>query len=61
MWYVYNAEGIIFATCSGEPDAPDLATRGEAAFYSPEIYDLGWRVIFDDDGRPVGAEPPDKE
>lgn len=61
MWYIYNSHGIIVVTCSGEPDADDLATRGEHAFYSPEAYDLGWKVVFDDDGNPIGAVPPQEE
>ena len=57
MWYIYDDQGIIVATCSVEPDAADLATRGEAAFFHPQLFELGWKVIFDEEGRPSGAEP----
>lgn len=61
MWYLYNVTtGIIFGTCSMEPDLGDLATRGESAFYSPEQYELGWKVIFDDEGNPIGASPAEE-
>lgn len=57
MWYIYNQRGIIVATCSMEPDEADLDTRGEAAFYSDDLLELGWMVLFGDNGKPIGAEP----
>lgn len=61
MWYIYNSENIIIITCSGEPDPDDLATRSEKSFYHPGQLELGWRVIFDDDGNPIGAVPPQED
>lgn len=61
MWYIYNSENIIIITCSGEPDASDLETRGEKAFSHPNPLQLGWKVVFDEHGNPIGAEPPEEE
>lgn len=61
MWYIYDAENIIIITCSGEPDSADLANRGEKAFYHPGQLELGWRVIFDEHGNPIGAEPSEQD
>ena len=40
MFYIFNANGKCVATCDYEPNAEDLASRGEVAVESETIYQL---------------------
>lgn len=36
MWYIFNSDKKLIATCDGNPNLDDLATRNEIAVYSAE-------------------------
>lgn len=38
MYYIFNSQGELVATCNTSPNADDLATRGEQAVESEQIF-----------------------
>ena len=40
MYYVFDKDGNCVASCSGEPNMGDLATRGETAQESTAFFDI---------------------
>ena len=38
MYYIFNIDGNCIASCDGKPNMDDLATRGETAKESSEMF-----------------------